>query len=162
MSKIPFRLRVLKALTKTLEAVPDGNGGTMEGAVFRGRIVFGDNEPLPMISVLEPPIPLEALMRNGDNQKSTGNWELLVQGFVRDDPSNPTDPAHVLMADVKAALVFEKRRERGRNAFDLAGRVVEVHIGQGVARPADDVSDRGFFWLLLTLKLVEDLADPYA
>lgn len=161
MAERPFRLRVLDALTATLETIPDGNGGDMTGAVFRGRLIYGDQEPLPMISILEPPIPVEVLMKNGDIEHSTGLWELLIQGFVRDDPYNPTDPAHILMAEAKKALVAEKRRDRGNNAFGMKGRVVEVHIGQGTARPPDEVSDRGFFWLLLSLRLVENLADPY-
>lgn len=162
MSLRPTRLRILDALTAALEAVPNGSGGDMTGAVFRGRLVFGDDEPLPMISVLEPPIPIEVLMSKGPNPNSTGRWELLIQGFVRDDPANPTDPAHILMAETKAVLVKEKRRDRGGNILGMNRNVVEMHIGQGTARPADDVSDRAFFWLLLTLQIVENLEDPYA
>ncbi|MFC3724403.1 hypothetical protein [Neoaquamicrobium sediminum] len=137
------------------------DGGTMAGKSFRGRMLYSDDDPLPMLSVLEPPIPLDVLFSKGDNPNSTGMWELLVQGFVKDDPENPTDPAHHLMATTKARLVQEKRRDRGMNIFGMGGRVVEMFIGQGSVRPADDVSHRAFFWLTLTLRLVENLEDAY-
>lgn len=157
----PFRLRVLKALSAALEEV-EFEGGTMVGKSFRGRVVYGDDDPLPMLSVLEPPIPLDVLFSKGDNTHSTGPWELLVQGFVKDDPQNPTDPAHHLMATTKARLVQEKRRDRGKNILGMEGRVVEMFIGQGSVRPADDISHRAFFWLTLTLRLAENLEDAYA
>lgn len=156
----PFRLRVLKALTEALEEV-EFLGETMAGKSFRGRLVYGDDEVLPMFSILEPPIPLDVLFSKGDKALSTGLWELLIQGFVPDDHENPTDPAHHLMALTKARLVQEKRRDKGSNILGMKGRVVEMFIGQGSVRPADEVSARAYFWLTLTLRLVENLEDAY-
>lgn len=167
----PFRLRVLKAVTETLQTITPADGyvndlsgdgeDRSKGEVARGRLVFGDEEVLPLVSILEPPIPLEVILSRADNTNSSGDWELLIQGFVRDDPKNPSDPAHILMAEVKARLVREKKRDRGRNIFGLGGRVVEMYLGQGSVRPADETSSRCFFWLTLTLKLAEDLEQPY-
>lgn len=157
----PFRLRVQKAISSLLETVQCGDQ-PMTGRSFRGRVVYGENDPLPMFSLLEPPIPLDVLMREGDNTHSTGDWELLLQGFVKDDPENPTDPAHVLMAAAKAVLIKEKRRERGRNILGFGGKVVDLRIGQGSVRPPDDLSYRAFFWLPLTIKLLEELENPFA
>lgn len=157
----PFRLRVLKALTKALEEV-EFDGVTMEGRTFRGQLVYGDDEPLPMYSILEPPIPLDVLFSKGDKAHSTGLWELLIQGFVPDDPTHPTDPAHYLMALTKARLVREKRRDRGNNILGMGGRVMEMFIGQGSVRPADEVSARAYFWLTLTLRMAENLEDAFA
>lgn len=160
----PFRLRVLKALSTSIEGVNPTNGyqHDLRNAVFRGRIIFGPRDPLPMISILEAPIPLEVVRTRGENIKSTGPWELLIQGFVKDDHQNPTDPAHHLMAEVKSILVKEKRRDRGHNIFGLGARVAEMYIGQGSVRPPDEASDKAFFWLTLTLVIGEDLEDPYA
>ena len=99
----PFRLRVLKALTATLETISTANGyqHDLNGKVFRGRAVFGNSDPLPMISILEAISPQsESGMAPTDGQQIE-NWELLIQGFVEDDEQNPTDPAYYLLADVK-------------------------------------------------------------
>ncbi len=166
-----FRLRVLKSLTECLSGIVPANGylhdlsgdgdDQSKGWVSRGKLVYGDDEPLPCVSILEPPIPLEVILSRGDNTYSSGDWELLIQGFVNDNPKHPSDPAHSLMGEVKARLVREKRRDRGRNIFGMGGRVMEMYIGQGSVRPADQVSARCFFWLTLTLKLAEELEQPY-
>ena len=126
-----------------------------------GRIKYGKNDPLPMISILEAPIPLEAIRTAREYEMSSGPWELLIQGFIDDDLDNPSDPAHHLMAEVKAVLVKNKRAERGNNILGMGGRVVEMTIGQGSVRPSDEASDKGFFWLTLTIRVVENLEEPY-
>lgn len=165
MSTDPFRLRVLKALTKTIEGVnpTDGYEHDMRNKVFRGRMRYGPKDPIPMISILEAPIPLDVILSRGANPNSSGDWELLVQGFVKDDPKNPSDPAHHLMAEVKAVLAMEKSRRNGRqpDMLGMDGRVFEMQIGQGTVRPPDEVSDKAFFWLTLTLRLAETLDKPY-
>lgn len=165
----PFRLKVLKKLTEVLRSVRPSNTDfapmtyqfDLSGAVFRGRMRYGETDPLPMVSILEPPIPLDVIRSSGANTKSSGDWELLIQGFVKDDKENPTDPAHRLMAEVKHRLVMEKR-VASREGILGSHRIMEMHIGQGVVRPPDEVSGRAFFWLMLTLKLSEALDDPYA
>ncbi|MEL4071754.1 hypothetical protein WKW50_16540 [Ochrobactrum sp. GPK 3] len=161
----PFRLRVLKALSRLLETInpdvyPDFRHDMRE-AVFRGRIKYGADDPLPMLSILEAPIPLDVIQSRGANPNSSGQWELLIQGFVKDDHKNPSDPAHLLMAEVKAVLAAEKLNNNGNNLLNLGGRVVDMQIGQGSVRPPDDVSDKAFFWLTLTLRLAERLDQPY-
>lgn len=162
--RLPFRLRVLRALTSLLEGVTPEAGykHDLRGVVFRGRDTFGPEDPLPMISILEAPIPLETLISRNTNSASAGEWELLIQGFTPDDPLNPTDPGHHLMAEVKSVLAKEKQKDRGRNLLNQGNRVMEIRIGQGSVRPADEASDKAFFWLTLTLKMGEELADPYA
>lgn len=171
---VPFRLRVLRALSAVIENVNptntfiDENGleqpfaYDLRGKVFRGRLKYGAKDPIPMISILEAPIPQEPNVARGENTKSTGPWEILVQGFVDDDPENPTDPAHDLMAAVKYVLVESKRQDRGNNMLGMNNQVFEAHIGQGSVRPPDEVNDRAFFWLVLTLRVAEDLEKPYS
>jgi hypothetical protein len=163
VNRIPFRLRVLRALSAKIEEVNPDNGYhfDLRGRVFRGRVRYDDNDPIPMVSILEAPIPQEVIQSRGDNQLSVGPWELLIQGFASDDRENPSDQAHHMMAEVKAVLVGEKQREDGLKLFGMRGRVFEMFIGQGSVRPPDDTTEEAFFWLTLTLKLSEDLSRPY-
>jgi hypothetical protein len=160
----PLRLKILKALTVTLEEVRPVNGYTHDllGKVFRGRTRYGKEDPLPMISILEAPIPLDPILSRNTNTDSSGMWELLIQGFIKDDIKHPTDPAHLLMAEVKSVLVKQKKIDRGNNIFGMAGRVVEMFVGQGSVRPSDEASDKGYFWLTLSLRIAEDLENPYS
>lgn len=178
----PFKIRVLTALTDTLKTITVANGyrfdlanytaedGVQQSRVFRGRAWFGDTDPLPMLSVLEPeegglvaPAPTQSPISEYD-------WPLLVQGFVSDDPANPTDPAYVLLADVRRRLAVERtRKSPGTNQPDPLGlgldgvnRITGLSFNTGVVRPADDVSSVAYFWLMLELRVVDNAADPYS
>lgn len=182
----PFRLRVLKALTAQIKTVTPGRTylnpetgedvgflhdlsdyeehGVTRARVFRGRELFGTTDPLPMVSVLEHPNALDALLAPDHDSQSVGDWDLLVQGFVTDDTENPTDPAHILAAEVIAVIA-----ETAKRPHDILGlgyrmpAVTKLAIGKPVVRPADGVnSDQAFFWLTLTLTLAEDVEKPFA
>lgn len=166
----PFRLRVLKGLTACLQQITIANGYKFDLAqnVFRGRTVYGESDPLPLISILEPPLPIDQLRSPEQSTASSGEWDIMIQGFVKDDPENPTDPAHLLMADVRKALAQERKKRARRNMpriFNLDPEskhlVEDVFVGPGVVRPADDISAVAYFWLTITLRLVEDLESPY-
>jgi hypothetical protein len=45
--------------------------------------------------------------------------------------------------------------------FGLGNFVIGMRIGSGVVRPPDEISAKAYFWLTITLDMVEDLADPY-
>lgn len=160
----PFRLRVLKALTATLEDITSDNGYRfdLKGKVFRGRDIFGDSDPLPMVSILEAIEEKAQLPAPHAGHQSTGPWELLLQGFVEDDYLNPTDPAHALMAEVKRRLAEERKRDRHYAILGMDGKVTDLKMSHGVVRPPDEVSGKAYFWLRLTLEVVENLADPYS
>lgn len=160
---VPFRLRVLRALTAVIERVNPDNGYhfDLRAKVFRGRIRFDQNDPIPMVSILEAPIPAEVAQSRGANSMSNGAWELLIQGFAQDDHENPSDPAHHLMAEVKAVLVAERQSERGNNNLGMDNRVYEMFVGQGSVRPPEDTNGEAFFWLTLTLRVTENLEEPY-
>lgn len=175
----PFKLRVLYAVTNCIkEVTPDngftfdladfdpGDGVTME-RVFRGRAWFGDSDPIPMVSVLEPIEEADFLFTTPpDDSSASYEWSLLVQGFVNDDPVHPTDPAYRMMRDVRRRLVREKRRKApGRNTSDPFGtstwnmpgcRVTDMKVSTGKVRPADDVSAKAYWFLILTLTVTED------
>lgn len=171
----PYRLRILKGLTRSLEqiSISDGYKYDLAGHVWRGRSVFGPNDVVPLVSILEPPLPIDSIKQHEDDATTQGEWDLIVQGFMDDDASHPTDPAHYLMADVKKRLAVERKTNFGGrhkgiapkyNLFDLGmGTALSiVRVGAGVVRPADEVSSKAYFWLTLTLKIAEDDDDPYA
>jgi hypothetical protein len=159
----PFRLRVLQSLTTVLEGIAPLNGYAhdLTGRVFRGRDIFGEDDPVPMVCILEAVEEKPQLASPQSSGESAGPWELQIQGFVEDDRMNPTDPAHRLMAEVKKRLIEERTRERQRNILGMGGRITELKISHGVVRPADEISGKAYFWLRLTLGLVENLLDPY-
>lgn len=163
----PLRLEVQKRLSAALEEITPANGYVFDfsGRVFRGRAAFGEGDPLPMLSILEVPIPLDQLPPPQPSALSSGGWELMVQGFAEDDRRNPTDPAHVMLADVKRRLVQEKRKLDWKKPedgpFGLGRFVTNILMGPGVVRPPDELSAKAYFWLTVQLDLAEDLDDPY-
>lgn len=171
----PFRLRVLKALGDLFKTITPANGkmhdlsdyldaaGVVRPRVFRGVDTFGQNHPLPLVSILEHPRALDQALGPGGATVSTGEWDLLVQGFVPDDPDNPTDPAHRLAAEVVAVLAAERERRNDLLGFGFrCPCVTGLEFGSPVVRPADGmVSTQAFFLLGVTLTLVEDPARPF-
>lgn len=168
----PLRLKILKRLCEYLgQEIKVSNGyytDLGDNDCFRGRIIFGDGDPIPMLSLVETPNPIIQEQSSPVNSVSKGQYPLYVQGWVADDYKNPTDPAHYLLADVKRAL--SKIRERPSDAqpgnfqaWNLDNLVSDIVIGQGIARPAEDmVSNKAFFWLDISLEIVENLDTPYA
>ena len=167
MATVPLRLRVLMALTECLKDITVANGYATDVGEnwFRGRVIFGENDPMPMGCILEVPIPLDQTPPPVDSEFSSGGWEIMLQGFVEDTPEHPTDPAHYFMADVKKRLVREKRKalamEAEEGIFGLGNFVTGLRIGPGVVRPPDEISATAYFWLTITLDMVEDVSDPY-
>lgn len=176
MAERPLRLRVQDALTEVIRGVVRTTGPyqyDLAEAVFRGRLIFGPQDPEYMVSVLEPPLPPDPALWTHDTGDTHGDWDLMIQGFVLDDPEHPTDPAHFLMADVKAALVAAKRNPEmilaGNPDHELTPHgpsvVTDLRIGAGVVRPGggeEGISDKAFFYLALKLSIAEDLEEPFA
>lgn len=157
------RLRILKALTALIEEVTVANGfqHDLPGAVFRGRRLFTSNDPLPMVSILEYLRP--DLVETGagySRNKNQEDFDLLIQGWAEDDPKNPTDPAHNLLADVKKK-VAEIRDETSSN-YRLGGLTVDLRQDGGVVRPPEETSAKASFYFRVTLTFVEDVGNPYA
>lgn len=163
----PVRLLIQKRLTSMLEEIIPANGYQMDlaGKVFRGRLVFGQGDPLPMLSILEAPLPQDAAPAPRDATESKAGWEIIIQGWVKDDKANPTDPAHVLMADVKQRLALERAKanwDQPEDGILGLGQIIDgMYIGQGVVRPPEEISSKAFFWLTITLDMAEDMAHPY-
>lgn len=180
----PFRLRVLIALCNCLKKIEPKNGYTfdlsdfsadvdgvsmLKERVLRGRDWYGDDDPVPMISILEIPKELEQEDVQNNNPVVRGPWDLNIQGFVKADDVHPTDSAHRMMGDVKLALSREKLRilpgSRGTPDYFGMGSGVNMiegfSIGTGTVRPPDEISPLAYFYLVLSLKIAEDPSNPY-
>ena len=172
MNLTPFRLRVLTTLASSLQTLTPDNGSRfdMRSSVFVGRDRFGDNDPVPMIAILEdldtiPPVPSQS-----DNPARVTQWGLLVQGFVEHDtPPIVLNQAYHLAAEVEARLGYEKLRtirQPGRgpqpDILGMGGRVDSLNFAPAIVRPADgEIADKAYFWLRLSLGIVENLVNPY-
>ncbi|RWO06283.1 MAG: hypothetical protein EOS07_21830 [Mesorhizobium sp.] len=172
----PFRLRVMKAISAHLKSIVPANGyvadlsdytdsaGRPAERVFRGRTSYGDNDPIPMLSVLEDLRPADTLNGTANSVAAVNQFRILIQGFVKDDKTHPLDPAYHLSAEVIKALVAGKKERF--NLLGLGGTgpcVMGLSIGQPVHRPPDDdVSAVAYFLVPVTLTLAENLETPFA
>lgn len=174
MTNVPTRLLVLQRLTQHLEAtVVDTDGGTLEGKVYRGRVLFGEESKapskLPMISIIEAPRPDAAVQHGGvENEMRKDGWQLLVQGLVEDDSFNPTDPAYHLEAAVEVQLAKIIATD-GRSGdpvhpsdYLLGGLITHLKIGPPVVRPPEDkISATAFFFLPIWVGIATPVGQPY-
>ena len=89
LSLVPLskRLDILQRITDHLLGITPANGYPIDltGRVFRGRAFFGDQDPLPMVSILEAPRPLDGFVTGEMGQRRADEWMLLVQGWAEDD-----------------------------------------------------------------------------
>lgn len=174
-TRVPLRLEILRAMSAALEEINPDNGYEFDlrpdahgrSRVVRGRLTIGDDEPIPMVSIVEPPMAIEPVStkRQPDNQTRAGEWDLIIQGWAKDDPDNPTDVAYQLEAEVRRRLSQEMKRPdarrgspHGKNYFGLGPKIYNMTIGTPVVRPNEDISEQGAFYLVLTLEIAEDMA----
>jgi hypothetical protein len=153
------RLLWLRALTDGLKEITPANGyeHDLRGAVYRGRVRFGPETPVPFVTIVErlpePGAPAPVPDRSG---LISDTWRLLVQGFVDEDHENPTDPAYLLAADVNRRIY----RERERGTF-FGHRVPGVFVVEDIlvertlVRPPDETSNQAYFWSELAVKVIE-------
>lgn len=172
--KVPFRLEVLKRLTAALEEITPANGfqHDLTGKVWRGRNKVSANAPYPLITILEDgqqPDLSTGPERFDPSPVRSQSWSLLIKGDVADDKQHPTDLAHYLMADVKKRLMQVARERTGNaaiggscNILQMHGLVSKLHISPGIVRPSEEnISPSSFFWLVVTLEIVEDMEEPF-
>ncbi len=168
----PFRLRVLDKLEELIKTVAPANGDwddlSVDGAVVQGRLFIGDDEPVPMVSMVEPPAAIEGIKTQPNNVNHVGEWDILIQGWAKTDlkSRNVTGPAYVLAAEVRRKLAIEKKKPsapgQGQNHLGFGARIQDMRIGAPVVRPPDETSSKACFYLMLTLQIAEDMSDPFS
>lgn len=161
----PLKLQVLKALTEHLEGIqgPDWGDFDLRGCVFRGRNRFGEDMPETFLSLLEAP-------RN-DAGRETGEfgaearsyeWPILLQGWTKDDPINPTDPVYHLQEVVERRLRMIIASHSGSGfplypeVWLLGRRITKFDCGPGIVRPpTDNLSSKAFLYLPIRIGLAQ-------
>lgn len=163
-TKMPRRLHILRALTDHLRTITPDNGyqHDLSGAVFRGRAAFGSGDPIPMVSILQSPRNDPPTPTPGHGQGQYGGLDLLIQGFAADDHEHPTDPAELLLADVKMALGELKEKIQAAKRMHWQG-IEGIEVENGICRPPnEEISAVAFFWLSIRVMYTDNLKDPYA
>jgi len=167
----PLRLAVLKKLTSLIETITIANGYLydLNGCVFRGRTTFGDNDPTPLISLLEGESP-EVINVAGTNANQKERlWSIILQGWVENDHVHPSDPAYYLAAEVERCLGQIMAVDRHGDAavpqwYRLGGalQVTRFVIGAPVIRPpTEGVEKNATFYMPLLIGLAEKAGEPY-
>lgn len=154
----PTRLTVLKSLCAELEKIEG-----LEGAVFRGRNGVEESDPLPMLSILEDPTRMQTPLQGEAARARIVRLPLVIEGYVDDDPANPTDPASYLLQSVIDRLGELKEMRRvhdGRpyqpNLLGLGSTVRRIDVGTGsVLPPIAFVSHKAFFQLQIEIEFAD-------
>lgn len=159
------QLTILKRLTSHLQGITADNGYDydLSQSVFRGRTVFGPEDVLPYVSILESLRPDPRPEGAGTEKLNRlDDWELLVQGWADDDREHPTDQLYQLKGAV------EKRLAEIQNPASPVYRlgdslIVGLRIGPGVVRPATpEPGGAEAFFLPLLVRYNINLSDPYS
>lgn len=178
----PKQLRILKKLVAHLEEINPDNTDPATGApytvdlrahVFRGRSILTIDDAENAISILEfprqdiySPVGEHGVVR-------VESWMLMLQGWPKDDPANPSDPAYALKAMVEmrlARLVAQKTNGRGPlypdeymlGQHEGKNELASLIIAPGVVRPPEDAASRlAMFYMPLVLGVRVNVAEPY-
>lgn len=181
MSNTHLRLQVLQKLCAHLEGITIINGyqhdlidvnGTH---VFRGRAEFGDNDPTPMVSLIEAKATDYGVFADENSSVRKDEWVVLVQGWAVDTSKgprgtnldHPTDAVYQLLMDVESRLsdivaTDEKGQPKFPGKFRLEGLITSLRLASPVVRPAETgVSSKAFFYLPIRIGLAYDLTAPW-
>lgn len=171
---ISRQLDLLIRLTTHFEGITPANGYDfdMTKKVFRGRRVFGADDPDPAISIVEHLSADISVDVAGENRISRAEtWVLLVQGWLRIIDAHPTDEAYNLKASVEhrlARLIQTNGRGEplypdeyflGLNRQGVTGLTIGPGVVSAPVRP--DASTRAFFYLPVGVGWAADVSDPF-
>jgi hypothetical protein len=165
------RLEILKKLTAQLQTITPANGYAHDlsaaGRVSRGKLLLGEESTskaaLPQVSIVETPRPSAGVYGAEWDALRLDEWDLLVQGQVRDDLLNPADPAYLFCAEVEACLarISAVRMETGKPLFPnehmLGGLITGLQLWPPIIRPPEKgVSATAYFYLPLRVGVAGD------
>lgn len=177
---ISKKLAILRRLTTHLEGInpswtdlpPEMEGVTcpydLSSSVYRGRLEFGEEVPVPFIALLEAPRQIDPLGA-GLGLTQNEDWGLLIQGFAKDDKKNPLDPAYDMLAwtQMRLARITAENSNGMRggkypNEWRLGGMAAEIRYQIPIVRPGkDNVSGTAYFYLPISVGTVTELTMPF-
>lgn len=164
MLEEPLQVTILRAMKEAFETnIVEGNEfhSTLGPNCFIGRSRFSDRDPLPMLSILEVPLPPEERRASRQTGSSvSGKWELFIQGFIEDDGDRDTGfetrKAYCMRDDVLCVLEKERKKLTGHTRSEYIfgiKRIHDMHFDRGVVRPDDERSATSYFWVPLTIDI---------
>lgn len=165
LPRAPKQLRILRKLAALLELTSGYEGVTC----WLGKSVVTAKDVEDTLSILEAPRPIIGAGAAENNVKRNENWTLLVQGWPKDNPKEPSAPAYWMKAAVERMLSLVIAElpsgvQRTDPIYMLGGDISALTIGQGVVRPpSEDAASRlAMFYLPVIIELNTDARDPYA
>ena len=161
----PKQLRIMKKLSNHLARTP----GYDQIEVSRGKGTVSAREAEDTLSIFEAPQAQYGDPVGRDALSRRETWTLLIQGWPKDDPAHPSDPAYKLAAAVnrQLAMIVEEQGRDGKrredNLFNLGGDLAEMSIGQTIVRPVSNEhgnSRLAEFFIPLLLTIQTDKLNP--
>lgn len=165
--RAPKQLRIMRKLSALLEATSAFDGKGVK--CWRGKSVLTAKDTEDTLSLLEAPRPIvgSPAAENGTRRDET--WTLLLQGWPKDDPDEPSAPAYWMKAacEQQLSLVIAELPngvQRSDNVYMLGGDISSLTIGQGVVRPAGEegASRLAMFYIPLIIGLQTNVQNPFA
>jgi hypothetical protein len=161
MPETPMQVRVLEALQVKLESITKGDcySYTLKGHVHIGRTLFDEQDPLPIVSILEVPLPAEQRAVPRGAAGVSGPWEMFIQGWVTEPNRTAkfmTRQAYYLKNDIIQCLTSERQKFNDlMNSAPILGirEITDIQVDRGVVRPDDERSSTALFWVPLTIGL---------
>lgn len=168
------QLDLLMRMTTHFEGITPANGYDFDltGKVFRGRLVFGADDPDPVVSILEhlsADVTVEVAGENRITRQET--WVLLVQGWIRITDEHPTDACYNLKAAVEHRLartiqtngqgapLYPSEYMLGLKRQGVSGITIGPGVVSAPVRP--DASQRAFFYLPVGIGWASDVSKPF-
>lgn len=162
----PKQLRIIRKLAALLEATSAFNGDVK---CWRGKSVLSAKDTEDTLSLLEAPRPIVGSPAAEQGVKRDEAWTLLLQGWPKDDPTEPSAPAYWMKAacEQQLSLVIAELPngvQRRDGVYMLDGDISSLTIGQGVVRPAGEegASRLTMFYIPLIIGLQTDVRNPFA
>lgn len=173
-----WQLAILKALTSHLQLItpahPNAYEVDLSVSVSRGRRIFGTDDPVPFVAILESLAADVSVDVSGlGNTNSNQTWILLLQGWTKQSDDHPTDEAYNLKAAVELQLsrLVQMDDRTGDPMYPdeyMLGFYKKVitgmSIGPGVVSAAlrEEAANKAFFYLPLGIGLATTIYEPFA